>query len=53
MDARARTRLRRQTQACGSDVRSAKSAFRTPVSAFGRYKTLPKSRYGYSKDALR
>lgn len=53
MDARARMCLLRQAQACGSGVRSAKSAFRTPVSAFGRYKALHKSRNDYSKDVLR
>lgn len=53
MNARACTRLRKQAQACGSGVQSAKSAFRAPVSAFGRYKALHKSRNDYSKDVLR
>lgn len=53
MDVRACTRLCRQAQACGSGVRSAKSAFRTPVSAFGQCETLHKSRNDYSKDVLR
>lgn len=53
MDARARTCLLRQAQTCGSGARSANSASHTPVSAFGRYETLHKSRNDYSKDVLR